>query len=97
MDCLKNHGAVFSMATLLLVLAASLVKGDDTAYFQSGGQFGTIDLTTGAATFMGNIGSGGPVIRGIAIAQAAPVPEPVSLGLLLVGVLALFYRGWRPR
>jgi hypothetical protein len=53
MDCLKNHGSVFSVATLLLVLAASPVKGDDTAYFQSGGQFGTIDLTTGVVTLLG--------------------------------------------
>jgi hypothetical protein len=50
----------------------------------------TIDLTTGIANFMGNIGSGGPLIRAIAV---APVPEPPAWTLFLVSVLALsFYR-----
>jgi hypothetical protein len=55
----------------------------------------TIDLATGTATFVGNIGSGGPLIRGIAVAQAAPVPEPCTWAMLSVAVLALFYPGRR--
>ncbi len=57
----------------------------------------TINLTTGMATFMGNIGSGGPLIRGIAVAQAAPVPEPCTWAMFAVAVLALFYPGRRAR
>ena len=41
------------MATLLLVLAASPIEADDQAYFLAGGQFGTIDLTTGAMSLLG--------------------------------------------
>src|SRR5579864_4594452 len=54
MDCLKNRGQVFWMAGLLLVLAASVVRADDQAYFISSGQFGTIDLDTGVATMFGS-------------------------------------------
>jgi hypothetical protein len=43
------------MALLGLVLAASALKADDKAYFvTSGGQFGTIDLSTGTATTLGS-------------------------------------------
>lgn len=49
----------------------------------------TIDPTTGMATFVGSIGSGGPLIRSIAVAQTAPVPEPFTWVLFLVGMLAL--------
>jgi hypothetical protein len=42
------------MATLFLVLAASPIRADDQAYFiTTGGQFGTIDLNTGANTLLG--------------------------------------------
>jgi len=53
MERRKNQGFVFSMATLLLALAASPIKADDQAYFLAGGQFGTVDLTTGAVTLVG--------------------------------------------
>jgi len=54
MGTLKHPAQVFWMACLLLVLTASEVKADDTAYFiTTGGQFGTIDLNTGANTLLG--------------------------------------------
>jgi hypothetical protein len=54
MDNLRNRAPVLWMATLLLGLAASALKAANEAYFIStGGQFGTIDLDTGAATTLG--------------------------------------------
>ncbi|HEY6344504.1 MAG TPA: hypothetical protein VIY49_23675 [Bryobacteraceae bacterium] len=57
MDSLKNRGSILWMIALLL--ATSPIKADDIAYFLSG-QFGTVDLTTGAVTLLGtpNFSSG---------------------------------------
>ncbi len=57
------------MAALLAVLAAAALRADDNAYFISaGGQFGTIDLDTGAVTTLGT-----SVIPNYAIAGLAEV------------------------
>jgi hypothetical protein len=54
MDRLKNQAPAHWMATLFLVLAASPMRANDSAYFiTTGGQFGTIDLNTGATTLLG--------------------------------------------
>lgn len=51
MDTLKT-------ASLLLLVAASAARADDKAYFNTtGGQFGTIDLDTGATTILGTSAS----------------------------------------
>ena len=47
----------------------------------------TIDLSNGSAKLVGTIGSGGPLIRGIAVAAAAPVPEPASWALVVAAML----------
>jgi|SRR5579872_2719298 len=50
----KNRGAVLWTSILLLVLTASAVRADDSAYFiTTGGQFGTVDLNTGVETLLG--------------------------------------------
>lgn len=53
MDRVKKQGPLLLIATLLLALAASPIKADDQAYFLAGGQFGTVDLTTGVVTLLG--------------------------------------------
>ena len=54
MERQKNQVYVFWMAGLFFVLTASAVRADDQAYFiTTGGQFGTIDLNTGANTLLG--------------------------------------------
>src|SRR5215831_9883724 len=50
----EESSSSFLDACLLLVLTASAVKAGDAAYFiTTGGQFGTIDLNTGANTLLG--------------------------------------------
>jgi hypothetical protein len=48
----------------------------------------TIDLATGAASFVGPIGDGSFAVEGL----AAAVPEPGSLALLMLGMMALALR-----
>jgi hypothetical protein len=51
----------------------------------------TINLTTGAATLIGTIGSGNQVIRGLAvpIGTDTAVPEPSTFALGALGLLAI--------
>jgi hypothetical protein len=54
--------------------------------------FYQVNLATGAATFIGTIGHGGPgafVTRDIAAPVGTPVPEPGTFGILVVGSAAL--------
>src|SRR5690348_9065143 len=54
MDRLKNQAPVLWSATLFVVFAVLPVRANDSAYFTTtGGQFGTIDLNTGANTLLG--------------------------------------------
>ena len=54
MTDILNRYSVLWMAALVLLLHASSLRADNNAYFIStGGGFGTIDLTTGAATTLG--------------------------------------------
>lgn len=54
----------------------------------------TINLATGQATVVDDIGNGALTIRGIAVAA---VPEPGSVTLLGLGVAGLLGYGWRRR
>ena len=74
----------------------------DIAYaaLQSGvtSAFYTIDLATGAATLVGDIGGRIGLVLDIAVAPGGQVPEPGTITLLALGVLGVFgYRGWRRR
>ena len=53
LDRLRTQGWVLSIAFLLSILAASVLRADDQAYFINGGQFGTIDLDTGTTVILG--------------------------------------------
>jgi Domain of unknown function (DUF4394)/PEP-CTERM motif len=61
----------------------------------------TINLATGAATFVGPIGPAAGIAsfitRDIAAPVGTPVPEPTTLGLLLVGLAALVRKPWKRR
>src|SRR5579862_7508952 len=52
-DSLRNRRRFQLIGALFVVLLASPIRADDAAYFLAGGQFGTIDLTTGAQTLLG--------------------------------------------
>jgi len=54
----------------------------------------TIDLATGAATLIGDIGDGSLAIRGIAVSA---VPEPGTIVLFGCGIAGLLGYGWRRR
>jgi hypothetical protein len=54
----------------------------------------TIDLDTGAATFVGDIDAGGRLVRGLAVAPVAAIPEPPAFTLFGVGALGLLGYGW---
>jgi len=79
------------VGTLIVALRASALfdmaaRPEDNAMFvaQSGGEIWTLDTTTGALTDVGPHGAGNVV--GLAF---SPVPEPISVTLLLLGGLAL--------
>lgn len=83
-----NTGTVFLVAPLSGV-TPNAVTGFDisgttgTAYLSSGTQLFTLNLTTGAATTVGTIGTG------LTILDITAVPEPGSLALAGVGLAAL--------
>jgi hypothetical protein len=54
----------------------------------------TIDLATGAATRIGDIGAGTLAVRGIAVGA---VPEPATITLFGLGIAGLLGYGWHRR
>ena len=80
---LRNRGQALAMAALLVVLAVSALRADDNAYFISAeGQFGTIDLNTGAVTTLGT-----SVIPNYAIAGLAEVGGTLYTAGYTAGIL----------
>ncbi len=74
-------------ATDLGIGAATEVNGVTYAFDDSTTQIDTIDLSTGAATAVGNFDPAAEVLQG-----AAPVtPEPASVGLAVLGFAALLF------
>jgi len=65
MDSLKNQNRVRWIAALLLVFPVSALIADDQAYFINGGDFGTIDLDTGASVTLGTIENFGQFAAGL--------------------------------
>jgi len=55
MDGMRNRGRVLRIAVPFLILAAFALRADDQAYFINSGQFGTIDLNTGATVILGPV------------------------------------------
>ena len=64
MDIL-NRNRVLWMAALLFFLQTSTLRADDQAYFINGGQFGTINLDTGATVILGTIVNFAPFVAGL--------------------------------
>lgn len=60
-----------------------------TAFLANGSSFYTVNLTTGAATLVGNTAA--PLIGIAAVTGVAAVPEPSSLGALFVGLGTLLF------
>src|SRR5215470_8982752 len=100
MDSVRNRSRVLRIAVLLFVLATSALKGDDTAYFIAGGQFGTINLNTGMYTVLGTstnsslagLGEvGGTLYAAVANAGTLYTVNPKSGALNPVGSSSIIY------
>ena len=101
-----NTGTLTTVAALTGVGAANVVGFDiftafgaaasnvGDAYLATSSNFYSLDLTTGAATDLGAIGSGTLGISDVALAS---VPEPGTLMLAGCGGVALLTAGWRHR
>jgi hypothetical protein len=100
-DRLKNQAPVLWMATVFLVLAASSIRADDSAYFiTTGGQFGTINLNTGANTLLGTSANaglaglgevGGTLYTAGSLAGTLYTVNPKSGALNAVGPSSIIY------
>jgi hypothetical protein len=105
MDSLKNRNRIVYMAALILVLAPSVLLADDKACVMStGGQFGTIDLTTGAATLLttnglfpggatpaGLVQVGGTLYTAAYMARTLYTVNPASGALNAVGTTSIVF------
>jgi hypothetical protein len=91
-----NAGVLNAVAALTInvsQLSGFDISADNAAFlsWNGGNQFGTLNLTTGAAVNNGAVGGGlAGQITGISVASA--VPEPETYALLLFGIAALAAR-----